>query len=182
MSAVFQHSIDLGTRITCLSDESRCTFGDEIEYPHGSRLHHFVMHLIFHRDGLFDERSSNIGLTPISTRVRDWTLVASAPERGIMEMLSLIGGSESSFTYASEHFDSLTSLRSKVVKELLVACNSLEVRRLFLFLASHYAYPWSRKLDRSAIDLGKGKRLIVRGGRYNREFCITVPERFGVAH
>ena len=30
-----------------------------------------------------------------------------------------------------------------------------------------------------AIDLGKGKRLIVRGGRYDGEFRITVPERFG---
>ena len=29
------------------------------------------------------------------------------------------------------------------------------------------------------IDLGKGKRLIVRGGRYDREFRITVPGRFG---
>jgi hypothetical protein len=33
--------------------------------------------------------------------------------------------------------------------------------------------------DRSAIDLGKGKRLIVRGGRYDREFRIRVPGRFG---
>ena len=42
-----------------------------------------------------------------------------------------------------------------------------------------HQYPWFEKLDRSAIDLGKGKRLIVRGGRYDKEFRITVPERFG---
>jgi hypothetical protein len=48
-----------------------------------------------------------------------------------------------------------------------------------LFLGSRYQYPWFEKLDRSAIDVGKGKRLIVRGGRYDREFRITVPERFG---
>jgi hypothetical protein len=139
-------------------------------------------HLIFHRESLFDERVSNIGVTPISTRVRDWTLVASAPERAIIEVLSLVDESESSFTYASEHFEGLTTLRPKVINELLVACNSLKVKRLFLFLASHYAYPWSEKIDRSAIDLGKGKRLIVRGGRYDREFRITVPERFGAQH
>ena len=39
--------------------------------------------------------------------------------------------------------------------------------------------PWFNKLDRSAIDLGKGKRLIVRGGRYDSEFRITAPERCG---
>jgi hypothetical protein len=63
--------------------------------------------------------------------------------------------------------------------ELLAACKSLKVKRLFLFLGSRYQYPWFEQLDRSAIDLGKGKRLIVRGGRYDREFRITVPERFG---
>jgi hypothetical protein len=55
---------------------------------------------------------------------------------------------------------------------------SLKVKRLFLCLGSRYQYPWFEKLDRSANDLGKGKRLIVRGGRCNREFRITVPERF----
>lgn len=80
------------------------------------------------------------------------------------------------------NFEGLTSLRPKVINELLLACNSLKVKRLFRFLASHYAYPWSEKLDRSAIDLGKGNRLIVRGGRYDREFRITVPERFGTEH
>lgn len=139
-------------------------------------------HLIFHREGLFDEQASNIGLTPISTRVREWTLVASAPERAIIEVLSLVDESESSFIHASEHFEGLTALRPKVINELLVACNSLKVKRLFLFLAYHYAYPWSEKLDRSAIDLGKGKRLIVRGGRYDREFRITVPGRFSAEH
>lgn len=39
--------------------------------------------------------------------------------------------------------------------------------------------PWFNKLNRSAIDLGKGKRLIVRGGRYDSEFRITAPERCG---
>jgi hypothetical protein len=111
--------------------------------------------------------------------VRDWTVTASSLERAIMEVLSLIDESESSFVHAAELFEGLTAIRPKVINELLAACRSLKVKRLFLFLGSRYQYPWFEKLDRSAIDLGKGKRLIVRGGRYDREFRITVPERFG---
>jgi len=135
--------------------------------------------LVFHRERLFDEQARTVGLEAVSTRVRDWTIMASSLERAIMEVLSLVDESESSFTHASELFEGLTVLRPKVVNQLLAACRSLKVKRLFLFLSSHYHYPWTEKLDRSAIDLGKGKRLIVRGGRYDREFRITVPERFG---
>jgi len=135
--------------------------------------------LTFHRARLFEESARTVGLDAVLTRVRDWTLVVSSLERAIMEVLSLVDESESSFTHASELFESLTVLRPKVVNELLAACRSLKVKRLFLFLSSHYHYPWTEKLDRSGVDLGKGKRLVVRGGRYDREFRITVPERFG---
>jgi len=134
---------------------------------------------VFHRERLFEERANAVGLVRLPTRVRDWAVIASSLERAIMEVLSLVDESESSFVHAAELFEGLTAIRPKVVNELLAACRSLKVKRLFLFLGSHYQYPWFEKLDRSAIDLGKGKRLIVRGGRYDREFRITVPERFG---
>jgi hypothetical protein len=136
--------------------------------------------LLFHREHLFDERARAVGLAPLLTRVRDWTLTASELERAIMEVLSLVDENESTFTHAAELFEGLTVLRPAVVNKLLAACRNLKVKRLFLFLSLHYRYPWTEKLDRSRIDLGKGKRQIVRGGRYNSEFRITVPERFGV--
>jgi len=135
--------------------------------------------LVFHREHLFDERARSVGLSSIPTRVRDWTLTTSSLERAIMEVLSLVDESEASFTHASELLEGLTVLRPKVVNELLAACRSFKVKRLFMFLAKHYRYPWAEKLNRSAVDLGQGKRLVVRGGRYDSEFRITVPERFG---
>ena len=134
---------------------------------------------VFHRERLFEERANTVGLVRLPTRVRDWTLIASSLERAIIEVLSLVGENESGFVHAAELFEGLTAIRPKVVNELLAACRSLKAKRLFLFLGAHYRYPWFEKLDRSAIDLGKGKRLIVRGGRYDSEFRITVPERFG---
>lgn len=135
--------------------------------------------LVFHRKHLFDESARTVGIEQIPTRVRDWKLALSGLERAIMEVLSLVDEHEATFTHAAQLFEGLTVLRPRVVDELLVACASLKVKRLFLFLSAHYRYPWAEKLDRSAVDLGKGKRLIVRGGRYDSEFRITVPERFG---
>ena len=33
-----------------------------------------------------------------------------------------------------------------------------------------------RLLDRAAIDLGKGKRMLVKGGKLDPKFNMTVPE------
>jgi hypothetical protein len=135
--------------------------------------------LVFHRANLFDERARAVGLQPVPTRVRDWKVILSSLERAIMEVLSLMDERESSFTYAAQLFEGLTVLRPKVVNTLLNTCKSLKVKRLFLFFSSHYGYPWLEGIERSNVYLGKGKRLIVRGGRYDPEFRITIPERFG---
>jgi Transcriptional regulator, AbiEi antitoxin, Type IV TA system len=77
--------------------------------------------LLFRREHLFDEHARAVGLAPLPTRVRDWTLTASTLERAIMEVLSLVDDSESSFTHAAELFEGLTVLRAAVVNELLAA-------------------------------------------------------------
>jgi hypothetical protein len=134
--------------------------------------------LVFHRGHLFEAHANAVGLVHLPTRVRDWTVTASSLERAVMEVLSLVDESEFSFLHAAELFEGLTALRPDVVNELLAACRSVKVKRLVLYLGSHFRYPWFEKLALSTIDLGKGKRLITRGGRYDGEFRITVPERF----
>ena len=134
--------------------------------------------IVFHGRRLFNERADAIGLVNLPTGVRDWTLTISGAERAIVEMFSLVDDTEAEFTHAAEVFEGLSVLRPDVVNSLLAACISLKAKRLFLFLASRLDYPWTRHIDRGAIDLGAGKRSIVRGGRYVPEFRITVPERF----
>jgi hypothetical protein len=101
---------------------------------------------VFHRERLFEERANAVGLVRLPTRVRDWTVTASSLERAIMEVLSLVDESESSFVHAAELFEGLTVIRPKVVNELLAACRSLKVKRLFLFLGSRTNIPGSRSL------------------------------------
>lgn len=132
--------------------------------------------LVFHKGSLFNEDANELGFTALPTVVRDWTIRISSAERAIMELLSLIDETAASFSYASEMFGGLTVLRPETVSGLLTACRSIKVKRLFLYFAEYHNYPWAQKLDTSRIDLGSGKRLVVRGGKLDNKYQITVLE------
>jgi hypothetical protein len=129
---------------------------------------------------LFVPAIAGEGLAHLPTRVRDWTLAASSPERTILEVLSLVDDTPASFTHAVELFEGLPALRPALVQQLLEGCTSIKVKRLFLFLTTRQDEPWSRKLKINHVTLGQGKRQVTRGGRLNVHFSITVPEQFSV--
>jgi hypothetical protein len=54
--------------------------------------------------------------------------------------------------------------------------SSVKVKRLFFFFADRHQHAWLERLDRDAIDLGVGKRMLVKGGKLNKPYQITVPE------
>lgn len=134
-------------------------------------------HWSFHRRRLFTSEPEQ-GWVALPTKIRDWTLRSSASERAILEVLSEVDDTPSSFSFAAELFEGLTTLRPAVVNTLLQSCVHYKAKRLFLFLANHYGYPWSKRIDVEAIDLGRGKRLITRGGKLDKRYQITVPETF----
>jgi hypothetical protein len=49
------------------------------------------------------------------------------------------------------------------------------VKRLFFFFADRHQHAWLKRIDRAAVDLGKGKRMLVKGGKLDRAYQITVP-------
>lgn len=132
--------------------------------------------LVFHGEQLFDSALLAEGFVSMKTQVRDWELSISAPERAIMEVLSQVDETTSSFAHASELFEGLPALRPALVQRLLVGCRNIKVKRMFLFLATRQGEPWSRKLDMTHINLGSGKRMVTRGGCLDMKFLITVPE------
>ncbi len=136
--------------------------------------------LVLHAQRLFEMTTAQEGLANLPTRVRDWTLTVSSPERAILEVLSLVDETTAGFTHAAELFESLPALRPALVQQLLEGCLSVKVKRLFLFLSTRQDTPWSRKLKIDRIPIGHGKRLVTRGGRLDTRFSITVPERFSV--
>jgi hypothetical protein len=104
-----------------------------------------------------------------------FSIKVSSPERAILELLSLVPHQES-FEEAKLLMEGLTTLRPKLVQELLEACRSIKVRRLFLFLAEECNHSWIKKLNLSRLSLGKGKRVIQKNGVFNAKYGITVPK------
>ena len=127
---------------------------------------------------LFSDDTGEMGLVELSTSIRDWALSMSGPERAIMELLSDVGPNDHSFEHAAHVFEGMTVLRPGVVNDLLAECRSIKVRRIFLFLADHFDYPWVKRLETTALDLGSGNRQVVKGGRLDKHYRITVPEGF----
>lgn len=119
------------------------------------------------RVGLPVERPSEEGLWRQFLRM-------SASERASLELLDEI---EDEFTFqaADSIFEGLSNLRPPVVRRLLEACTSIKAKRLFFFFADRHSHAWTRGLDVHNFDLGRGKRQIVKGGRLNDKFQITVP-------
>ena len=106
-----------------------------------------------------------------------WPLMLSAPERAILELLDELPDKES-FHQADMLMEGLSTLSPARLQTLLADCRSVKVKRLFFFFADRHQHAWLKRLDTSAIDLGSGKRMLVKGGRYDAKHLITVPETF----
>lgn len=105
----------------------------------------------------------------------NWPILMSAPERAILELLDEVPQKET-FHQADMLMEGLRNLSPKRLQKLLADCRSVKVKRLFLWFAERHNHGWLKKLDYTAIDLGRGKRMLVRGGTLNKKFNITVPE------
>lgn len=72
----------------------------------------------------------------------------------------------------------LVNVRPARVMSLLMACASVKVKRLFLALAERHQHQWLAHLDLSKVDLGKGKgkRMLLPGGKQHPKYLITLPD------
>jgi Transcriptional regulator, AbiEi antitoxin, Type IV TA system/Transcriptional regulator, AbiEi antitoxin N-terminal domain len=105
----------------------------------------------------------------------DWPLTLSTPERGILELLDELPDRET-FHQADKLMEGLANLSPRRLQKLLEDCQSIKVKRLFFFFADRHAHAWLKRLERERIDLGTGKRMLVRGGKLDPQYGITVPE------
>lgn len=105
----------------------------------------------------------------------NWPLILSTPERAFLELLDELPNRET-FHQADMLAQGLVSLSPRRLQHLLGQCRSVKVKRLFFYFTDRHAHPWAKHLDRSAIDLGKGKRSLIKGGKLDPKYLITVPE------
>lgn len=115
----------------------------------------------------------NIGLEEVNYNGQ--MVIISSPARAIMECLYL-APKEQSLVECYEIVEGLNNLRPKNVQELMEKCNSVKIKRLFMYMADKANHSWFKHLQKDKIDLGKGKRSIVDNGVYNAKYQIMVPK------
>lgn len=99
----------------------------------------------------------------------EFSLKLSSPERAIFEVLHLAPQLQS-LEESRYLMENLPRLRPALVQELLEACTSIKVKRLFLFFAKAVGHSWLEDLNLSKIDLGSRKRPIIRQGKLNSKY------------
>lgn len=106
---------------------------------------------------------------------RGFEVKISAPERAALEMLYFIP-SHQGFDEAMRIMEGLMTFRPQLMQNLLENCQSVKVKRLFLYMAEKLELPWFAELDTGKIDLGSGKRVIAKKGVLDNKYLITVPK------
>lgn len=100
-------------------------------------------------------------------------LVCSTPERAMLEFCD--GVSDAALVYEADALmQAMTTLRPQRVGLLLRHCRSIKAKRLFLALADRHRHAWLSHVPLDAVDLGRGKRALVRG-RLHPTYQITLP-------
>ena len=97
----------------------------------------------------------------------------SSPERAFLEFL-LDVPSRQLLNEAYQLLEMMMSLRPKLLGDLLVACSSIKVKRLFFLLADDLNAPWWSRVKKDGIDLGSGCRVVDREGSFQAKYNLVV--------
>lgn len=123
--------------------------------------------------GQFVRNASN--LLPDETGVErgDDGVAFSSPERAFLEVAAEVP-QKASVGELYQLMEFAETLRPGLVSELLSTCRSVKAKRVFLLLADDLGHWWAKKIDRSAIHLGTGCRVIDKGGVFQAKYNLVV--------
>lgn len=114
-----------------------------------------------------------LGMIELETKT--FSLRVSGPVRALMECLYL-APEKQELVECLELMEGLNNARPQLVQSMLEQCQSVKVKRLFLYLAEKVGHKWVEFLDLKKVDLGKGKRSLVKNGVLVPKYAITVPK------
>lgn len=154
-----------------LSTQQIVLFGDSKEklpawfsnYDWGLKVNYYSSSFLPPKVGLQTLERSTFGLQ------------ISNPIRALLECLYL-APKKQELLECHEIMEGLNNLRPKQVQELLEQCSSIKVKRLFLYMAEKSQHDWFKYINLEKIDIGKGKRSLIKGGVYIAKYGITVPK------
>ncbi|HET9033330.1 MAG TPA: type IV toxin-antitoxin system AbiEi family antitoxin domain-containing protein [Dokdonella sp.] len=134
--------------------------------------------LVWHADRLFDfpenATDKERALVDLQPQGERRTLRFASEERAILELLDETP-KHASLHEADAVLAGLVRLRPARLDMLLARCTSYKVKRLFLALAHRHNHPWLKHVNVADVDLGRGKRAMLPGGKYDALFQITLP-------
>jgi hypothetical protein len=116
---------------------------------------------------------NDLGLTSFSEGSN--TLNITSPERAILECLFL-APKYIDLVVCYQLFEGLVNLKPKLLTELLVACSSVQVKRLFLYMAEKAEYQWMNFVKTEQIKLGSGNCMLTKNGVYVSEYQLSIPK------
>lgn len=133
------------------------------KYDWGVKVNYFSTSFLPAKVGLQDLERGNFNLK------------ISNPIRALMECLYL-APKKQDLVECYEIMQGLNNLRPNQVYDLLKQCTSIKVKRLFLYMGEKSNHDWFKYMDAEKIDIGKGKRSLVKDGVYIAKYAITVPK------
>ena len=116
---------------------------------------------------------SNLGIQ--QNDVIQFQLIISTAERAILECLYLCP-EKLDILEVYQIMTGLVNLRPELIHKLLEECNSIKVKRLFLYMLKKSNHQWGKFLTLTDIYLGTGDREIVKNGQYDADFRIMIPK------
>ena len=117
-----------------------------------------------------------LGIEDVPFGTWDWPVRYASPERAFLELTSTASSAEE-IGRVLLMMEGAANLRPGLLQSLLSQCRQVKAKRLFLWVAREQGHSWYRHIDQAKIDLGSGKRQIIKGGVLDDEFLITVPRK-----
>ncbi len=124
----------------------------------------------FFKTSLF---STDVGIKIIEQNGLE--LQISTPERAFLEEL-YIAPEYINFSSIYQMLELAVNLQPELLQELLENCNSIKIKRLFLYMAENISHEWFAYLNLSKINLGSGKRVISKGGKLDKKYNIVIED------
>ncbi|MEI8388810.1 MAG: type IV toxin-antitoxin system AbiEi family antitoxin domain-containing protein [bacterium] len=103
----------------------------------------------------------------------DNTIKISSVERAVLEVLYLCPD-KASLKESYQLMEMLVNVRPGLMQELLEKCNSVKVKRLFLYMAEKINHDWLKYIETDKIDIGKGKRVVSKNGKLDKKYNIVI--------
>ncbi len=144
--------------------------GDKERIPKWLASHNWEVAIEYHPTNFLPEQ---LGLELYD--LKNFSINISGAARAMMECLYL-APEKQELMECLQIMEGLNNLRPNLVQELLEQCNSIKVKRLFLYLAEKVGHTWLKYVRMDKIDLGCGKRSITPNGVYINKYQITVPK------